>query len=94
MFFLAANTYVTRFYYAKGNSITPVIFSIINVFVINIIIIYFFIDSIGAMAIAWGTLISSVINFIMLFVYANKKYELTFLIAGTKELERYLLRFY
>ncbi|MEK5214770.1 murein biosynthesis integral membrane protein MurJ [Psychrobacillus sp. FSL H8-0487] len=84
MFFLAANTYVTRFYYAKGNSITPVIFSIINVFVINIIIIYFLIDSIGAMAIAWGTLISSVINFIMLFVYANKKYELTFFNSWNK----------
>lgn len=78
MFFLAANTYVTRFYYAKGNSVTPVVFSIINVFAINICVIYLFIDSIGAMAIAWGTLISSVINFLMLSVYAKRKYELSF----------------
>ena len=78
MFFLAANTYVTRFYYAKGNSVGPVVFSIINVFVINISVIYLFIDSIGAMAIAWGTFISSVINFMMLSVYAKRKYELSF----------------
>lgn len=82
MFFLAANTYVTRFYYAKGNSITPVVFSIINVFVINIGVIYLFIESLGAMAIAWGTLVSSVINFIMLAIYAHRKYELSFVHKG------------
>ena len=34
----------------------PVLFSIINVFLINIGVIYLFIGSIGAMAIAWGNL--------------------------------------
>jgi len=85
MFFLAANTYVTRFYYAKGNSFVPVIFSIINVFLINISVIYLFIDSHGAMAIAWGTFISSAINYIMLAIYANRKFELTFFNKWNKD---------
>lgn len=76
MYFLAGTTYITRFYYAKGDSIAPVVFSLINVFGINIAIIMLFVDSIGAQAIAWGTLISSVVNFLMLVGYAHYKYDL------------------
>jgi len=76
MYFLAANMYITRFYYAKGDSIAPVIFSLINVFVVNIAVIMLLVDKYGAEAIAWGTLVSSVTNFIMLIVYAAYKYDL------------------
>ena len=91
MFFLAANTYITRFYYAKGNSYVPVLFSIINVFLINIAVIYLFIDSLGAMAIAWGTFISSVINFVMLAIYANRKFKLAFFVEENKEIWKIFL---
>lgn len=76
MYFLAVNAYVTRFYYAKGNSMAPVVFSLVNVFGVNIVVIMMYIGSIGAEAIAWGTLISSIVNFIMLIGYANVKYDL------------------
>ncbi|BAQ10107.1 integral membrane protein mvin [Bacillus sp. OxB-1] len=76
MFFLAATTYVTRFYYAKGNSMTPVIFSLISVFGINLAVIYLMIDSHGATAIAYGTVISAAINFLMLAAYARWKWKL------------------
>ncbi|WP_303967074.1 murein biosynthesis integral membrane protein MurJ [Sporosarcina ureae] len=76
MFFLAANTYITRFYYAKGNSIMPIIFSLISVFGINIGIIYAFVDQIGAQAIAYGTVISAAVNFLLLAGYARFKWKL------------------
>ncbi len=76
MFFIAANTYVTRFYYAKGNSVTPVIFSLINVFGINLLVIYRLIDSLGPSAIAYGTVISAAVNFVMLAIYAKWKWKL------------------
>lgn len=56
MFFLAANMYVTRFYYAKGNSMTPVIFSFITVFGVNIAVIQLMIGQYAAHAIAWELL--------------------------------------
>lgn len=76
MFFLAANMYVTRFYYAKGNSMTPVIFSLITVFGVNIAVIYAMIDSYGADAIAWATLVSAIANFILLVAWLQIKYKL------------------
>lgn len=76
MYFLAANTYITRFYYAKGDSMAPVIFSLLNVFGVNIGAIFLLVGSTGVVSIAWGTLISSVVNFIMLIVYASFKYDL------------------
>lgn len=79
MFFLAANTYITRFYYAKGNSMIPVIFSLVTVFGVNIAVIYAFIDEIGADAIAWGVLVSSIINFVLLVAYLQIKYKLLFI---------------
>jgi len=88
MYFLAANTYITRFYYAKGDSMAPVVFSLINVFGVNIAVIMWFVDSMGAAAIAWGTLVSAVTNFIMLIAYANRKYKLKMGVFS-KELEFY-----
>lgn len=76
MFFLAANTFVTRFYYAKGNSFIPVIFSLINVFGINLLVTYYLIDGYGATAIAYGTVISAVTNYLMLASYARWKWRL------------------
>lgn len=76
MYFLAATTYITRFYYAKGDSIAPVIFSLLNVFGVNIAVIMLFVDAYGATAIAWGTLISAIVNYLMLVVYAHYKYDL------------------
>lgn len=76
MFFLAANTYITRFYYAKGDSMAPVIFSIVNVFIVNIAVMYLLADSTGVNSIAWGTLISSVVNTVLLIIYAHFRYEL------------------
>ncbi|WP_432702130.1 murein biosynthesis integral membrane protein MurJ [Lysinibacillus sphaericus] len=76
MYFLAANTYITRFYYAKGDSMAPVIFSLINVFGVNIAVIMLMVENYGAEAIAWGTLISSITNFMMLIFYAIPKYDL------------------
>ncbi|AMQ07604.1 murein biosynthesis protein MurJ [Sporosarcina psychrophila] len=76
MFFLAANTYITRFYYAKANSMVPVIFSLISVFAINLGVIYLMIDSHGASAIAYGTVISAAVNFVMLAIYARVKWKL------------------
>lgn len=76
MFFLAANTYITRFYYAKGNSLAPVVFSLISVFGINIAVIYAMMDEFGASAIAYGTVISAAVNFAMLAIYARVKWKL------------------
>lgn len=80
MFFLAANTYVTRFYYAKGNSVAPVTFSLINVLGVNLLVFYMMVDSYGASAIAYGTVISAAVNFIMLVIYARWKWKLGFII--------------
>ena len=77
MFFLAVNMYVTRFYYAKGDSMVPVVLSIFNVFIVNIGIMYVLAENgFGVESIAWGTVISSIINTVMLVVYAAFKYDL------------------
>lgn len=78
MYFLAANMYITRFYYAKGNSLAPVIYSIVNVIGINIFVMVYFSKDFGAVAIAWGTLISSFTNYLMLVLHARFKYKLKF----------------
>lgn len=76
MFFLAANTFITRFYYAKANSIVPVIFSVISVLGINVAVIYAMMDAFGAASIAYGTAISAAANFVMLVIYARVKWKL------------------
>jgi len=52
------------------------IFSLISVFVINLGVIYLMIDSYGATAIAYGTVISAAVNFVLLAVYARVKWKL------------------
>ncbi|RKJ25550.1 murein biosynthesis protein MurJ, partial [Butyricicoccus sp. 1XD8-22] len=76
MFFLAASTYVTRFYYAKGNSMIPVIFSLLTVFGVNIAVTSALIGSLDAEAVAWGNLISAIINLILLIIFLQYKYKL------------------
>ncbi|MEK5039769.1 murein biosynthesis integral membrane protein MurJ [Sporosarcina sp. FSL K6-3457] len=76
MFFLAANTFITRFYYAKANSMVPVIFSVISVLGINVAVIYAMMDAFGASSIAYGTAISAAANFVMLVIYARVKWKL------------------
>ena len=76
MFFLAANTYITRFYYAKGNSVLPMIFSILTVFGVNIAVVLATIDALGANAVALGTLVSAIINFLLLVIVLHSKYKL------------------
>lgn len=91
MFFLAANVYVTRFYYAKGNSNIPVLFGIISVFVVNILIINAMIDRYGADAIAYATLISSIVNFLLLVIYLQLKYKLKLFNRNFGQLLKFLL---
>lgn len=85
MFFLAANMYVTRFYYAKGNSMLPVLLSLICVFGVNIGVILLLIDALGADAIALATLISSVINLLLLVSVLRWKYQLSLLQQGVMQ---------
>lgn len=91
MFFLAANMYVTRFYYAKGNSMTPVIFSLITVFGVNIAVIMALINRIGADAIAWGTLISAVVNFLLLVMFLQTKYKLNIVQKNLGQFAKFIL---
>lgn len=76
MFFLAANTYITRFYYAKGNSVVPVLFSLTSVFGINLLVMFLLKDIAGASSIAYGTFISALCNFVLLAFYAKVKWKL------------------
>jgi len=73
MFFLAANTFITRFYYAKGNSIVPVIFSLVTVFGVNLSVIYMTIDEWGSLSIALGTIVSAAVNFVLLALFYEWK---------------------
>jgi len=84
MFLLAANTYVTRFYYAKGNSFIPLLFSLISVFGINISVIILLKNEFGASSIAWGTFVSSFVNLIMLMAYLHYKYRLNMISSNEK----------
>jgi putative peptidoglycan lipid II flippase len=76
MFTFAANVYVTRFFYAMENSYMPVLISIFCVFGINIGITLLFIEKYEAQAIAWGTSISSIVNFILLLLLAKNVLKL------------------
>ncbi|WP_337018828.1 murein biosynthesis integral membrane protein MurJ [Oceanobacillus massiliensis] len=76
MFSLALNTYITRFFYAKENSYLPIVLNIVSVFGVNILIISLFIDGGGALAIASGTVIATIVNTIMLIIAAKIKLDL------------------
>lgn len=90
MFVLAMNVYITRFFYAMERSILPVAISIVSVFGINILVILVFIDSHGAAAIAWGTTISAIIQFILLALTAKKMLGLN-IVQHSDELFRLVL---
>jgi putative peptidoglycan lipid II flippase len=70
MFAHAANLFVTRFFYALEKSMMPVVSGIIAVFGVNVLIIVLFIKEYGASAIAWGTTIGSLFQFVVLSVAA------------------------
>ncbi|SFE92360.1 murein biosynthesis integral membrane protein MurJ [Alteribacillus iranensis] len=71
MFFHAANLYVTRFFYAYEKSIFPVTMSLISVLGINVGLNVLLVNPFGAAGIAWGTSISSICNFILLYAGIN-----------------------
>ncbi|MET3575392.1 murein biosynthesis integral membrane protein MurJ [Bhargavaea ullalensis] len=77
IFFISLNTYITRFYYAEGNSAVPVLFSIVSVFAVNIAVIKLLIGPLGVGAVAWGTGVSSAVNSGLLIGYASKKMGLS-----------------
>lgn len=67
LFFISANMFITRFFYANENSVLPVVISLLSVFGINVLLIVTLIDEYGAAAIAWGTVGSSAVQFVLLF---------------------------
>ncbi|WP_243356025.1 murein biosynthesis integral membrane protein MurJ [Bacillus litorisediminis] len=71
MFSLAANVYITRFFYANEVSYVPVIISMVCIFGVNILAVLLLMPSLGGIAIAWGTVISSIINYFLLRIMAN-----------------------
>ncbi|GAA0439020.1 murein biosynthesis integral membrane protein MurJ [Lentibacillus halophilus] len=73
MFALALNTYVTRFFYAREQSYTPVVMNVMSVFGVNIAVITLLIDDLGAQAIALGTVVASIVNMVLLLVAAKRK---------------------
>ena len=79
MFALAANLYISRFFYAMENSYTPLIISIICVFGVNILVIKLLIGTYGASAIALGTTISALANVILLIIFAKAMLKLKLL---------------
>lgn len=76
VFSLSLNSYITRFFYALENMLLPNLLNVISVFGINILVVILFIDDIGAAAIAYGTVISSVLNMLLLILLAKVKYNL------------------
>lgn len=73
---LALNMYITRFFYAMENSYLPIILNVISVFGVNIFIIMLLINSMGASAIALGTVVGTLINMALLIWMANAKLNL------------------
>jgi putative peptidoglycan lipid II flippase len=71
MFAMAGNVYVSRFFYAMEKSYLTVLLSLFCVFGVNILVTWSLLDQYGAVAIAWGTSISSIVNLILLMVLAK-----------------------
>lgn len=86
LFLLSINMYVSRFFYAFENSIMPVVINVSCVFIVNIVIIEFFIDQYGANAIAWATVLSSLIQAVLLIIFAKIQYGLTLELISVKEI--------
>ena len=74
--------YITRFFYAFGISTTPVAISIFSVFGVNVGIILLFIGNYGADAIAWATVISSAVQYLLLLIFAKKMLNMKTNAAG------------
>ncbi|WP_033541673.1 murein biosynthesis integral membrane protein MurJ [Planococcus sp. CAU13] len=81
LFFISANMFMTRFFYAHEISLTPVIISIASVFGVNVLVILTFIGEYGASAIAWATVVSSAFQFVLLLVFS-------FRLLGLKSAEK------
>lgn len=76
MFSLALNTYITRFFYAKEDSYMPIVINIVSIFGVNIFVISLLIESMGAAAIAYGTVIGTFVNMVLLIIAAKLKFQL------------------
>ncbi|GGH76480.1 putative peptidoglycan lipid II flippase [Pullulanibacillus pueri] len=86
MLFNAANVYITRFYYAYEHSISPVIFNLLSIFVINVGVTEVTMHWLGVYGIALGTMISTLVNFILLIWRIRPTLEVTpFAFIGLKE---------
>lgn len=77
MFALAGNVYISRFFYAMEKSYLTVLISLLCVFGVNVLVTLLMIDQYGAVAIAWGTSISSIVNLILLMLLAKYMLKLT-----------------
>lgn len=75
MFGLAVNMYVTRFFYALENAYLPVLINVLSVFGVNILVIYLFLDEMGARAIALGTTVSTIFNMVCMVILAKQMYH-------------------
>ncbi|WP_047985158.1 murein biosynthesis integral membrane protein MurJ [Ornithinibacillus californiensis] len=73
---LALNTYITRFFYARESSYLPVMLNIISVFGVNVLVIELFIEKLGAGAIALGTVVGTIVNMVLLLIFAKLKFNL------------------
>jgi putative peptidoglycan lipid II flippase len=77
MFAHGANVYVTRFFYALERPFFPVVSGVIAVFVINVSLIYLFMESMGASGVALATTISAFVQFIALIIVGKGKLGLS-----------------
>jgi putative peptidoglycan lipid II flippase len=77
MLALAGNVYISRFFYAVEKSYLTVLISLFCVFGVNIAVILPLLGQYGAIAIAWGTTISSVVNFILFILLAKTLLKLS-----------------
>ncbi|WP_121616385.1 murein biosynthesis integral membrane protein MurJ [Virgibacillus halodenitrificans] len=76
IFSLALNTYVTRFFYALEKTILPILLNVISIFGINIFVIVLYLDDLGAKAIALGTVVSTIVNMLLLIAFAQIRLKL------------------
>ncbi|MDX8363802.1 murein biosynthesis integral membrane protein MurJ [Cytobacillus sp. IB215665] len=71
MYALASSAYVTRFFYAMENTFLPVLINVISVFGVTVLATNILIDYEGTNAIAWGTTISAISNYILLVMFGR-----------------------
>lgn len=73
---MALNMYITRFFYALEKAYLPVFINIASVFGVNVLVIVVLLDELGAAAIAWGTVIGTLFNVVLLIALAWKSHKL------------------